>query len=328
MNTDKYNVAVVNCPDYSPDRLITALQKVFHLIGDNSINISKSDTVLIKPNFIMANKVHTPAVTNPQLILALAALLRNHTAKIMIGDSPAWGDTQTCINAMNIADQLKKLDVRVVPFKTGRKIKVRDASVTIARHALEADKIINLPKLKAHQQLGATFAVKNMFGCVVGKEKALWHFKRGSNCLSFCEMLIGIYEHLAPALNIIDAVTAMQGPGPLNGTPKQIGAIIAARDPIACELACCKITGIDPSSLPIIKTAENIKFGCTNPDKINLIGDDIKQLCCCDFEKPNIIPLNFTLPRIIKSVCKQALILTKNFLKEIQKKLTLKKSAT
>ena len=87
-----------------------------------------------------------------------------------------------------------------------------------------ADVIINLPKFKSHQQLKATFAVKNMFGCVSGKRKALWHFRKGGSVDDFCELLIDIYRFLNPVLTIIDAVTAMDGPGPINGKARALGS--------------------------------------------------------------------------------------------------------
>lgn len=68
----------------------------------------------------------------------------------------------------------------------------------------EADRIVNLPKFKTHQQLTATFAVKNMFGCVCGKEKAFWHFAKGHSLEEFSRLLIGIYQLLSPCLTIAD----------------------------------------------------------------------------------------------------------------------------
>ena len=88
------------------------------------------------------------------------------------------------------------------------RIGASDTKVGISSIALDADVIISLAKLKTHQQLVATFAVKNMFGCVSGKRKAFWHFAKGKNADDFCQLLIDIYKFLNPALTIIDAVMA------------------------------------------------------------------------------------------------------------------------
>src|SRR4030042_6623313 len=112
-----------------------------------------------------------------------------------------------------------------------------------------------MPKFKTLQQRVATFAVKNMFGCVSGKRKALWHFAKGKNADEFCELLIEIYKFLNPALTIIDAVTIMDGPGPIRGRARPLGWIIGGTDPVACEMVCCKLVNLNPEDIPIISTA-------------------------------------------------------------------------
>jgi uncharacterized protein (DUF362 family) len=154
-----------------------------------------------------------------------------------------------------------------------------------------------------------------MFGCTPGKEKAVWHFARGKDPEAFSRMLIGIYRKVTPILNIIDGIIAMQGAGPLNGTPKHLGLIAAGQDPIACEYLCCKLTGIDPASLPILTTAKLMDFGIHNLDQVEILGDPVSDLICTDFEQPERIPIHFPLPRIIKSVTKQIFIKAKAGLK-------------
>ena len=191
------------------------------------------------------------------------------------------------------------------------------AVVGISSIALDADVIINLPKFKTHQQLVATFAAKNMFGCVSGKQKALWHFRRGRKAEDFCELLIEIYKFLNPALTIIDAVTAMDGRGPIRGRARPLGWLIGGTDPIACETICCRLVNIKPQDLPMIKTARQMEFGCSDPDKIEILGDDFSETVCTDFELAKSIPLRFSLPHVCKSICKQILLLAKSAVKRI-----------
>ncbi|MHC4510599.1 MAG: DUF362 domain-containing protein, partial [Planctomycetota bacterium] len=185
--------------------------------------------------------------------------------------------------------------------------------------ALDADVIINLPKFKAHQQLMATFAVKNMFGCVAGKRKALWHFTRGGNADDFCELLIDIFRFLNPALTLIDAITVMDGPGPIRGRSRPLGWLIGGTDPIACETICSILAGIEPQNLPIIRTARQSGFGCSEPVRINLAGDDYSKSICTDFQLPELIPIRFSLLHVCKSICKQMLLLGKAAVKRPKK---------
>jgi len=196
-------------------------------------------------------------------------------------------------------------------------IGTKNIKVGISSVALDADVIINLPKFKSHQQMVATFAVKNMFGCVSGKRKALWHFKKGGNAQDFCELLIDIFKLLNPAFTIIDAVIAMDGRGPIRGRARSLGWLIGGTDPIACETICAKLIGIEPKTVPIIKTARQIGFGCSDIAKIDIAGDDFPQNICTDFQPPKMVPIRFSLLHVCKSICKQILLLTKASIKKL-----------
>jgi len=176
---------------------------------------------------------------------------------------------------------------------------------------LEADAIINLPKFKAHQQLTATFAVKNMFGCVSGKKKALWHFKKGADATEFCELLIGIYRYLAPAVTIIDGIVAMEGQGPIRGPSKPLGWLVGGTDPIACEVTCCRLIDLAPEQVPIIRTAQQIDFGCADLGKIEFAGDGLPDTVCTDFQMPYLGPIKFSLVHVCRSIARQILLLAR-----------------
>jgi uncharacterized protein (DUF362 family) len=140
---------------------------------------------------------------------------------------------------------------------------------------------------------------------------------KGRHQDEFCKLLIEIFEHLNPALTIIDAVTAMDGPGPIRGRARPLGWLIGGTDPIACETICAKLVNIEPEDMPIIKTAKQISFGCSDPAKITIAGDDFSQSICTDFKLPELIPIRFSLLHVCKSICKQVLLLTKSTAKKL-----------
>lgn len=308
--TDK--VAVVKAETYAPEIIAPAIEKVFSLLGGVEKFVTPGDRVLIKPNLIAPRPKESAAQTDPSVILETARVLKDMGAKPFIADSPAWKNTQACLKMLGLEESLKKLGVPIRQLNNPKRMKLAGSSVAISGVALEADKIINVPKLKAHQQMAATFAVKNIFGCVPGKEKAFWHFARGKSHHDFCEMLLEIYKLLNPAITIIDAVIAMEGMGPLSGTPRKLGCLVASDDPIACELVCAKLIGMKPQELPIVNSAKKIGFGCSCEDQIEIVGDDLDRLKCPDFKRATLTPLRFSLPRICKSVAKQLFFLAKD----------------
>ena len=311
-------VTAIRCTDYAEPGIAEAIKKQFELLGGLEKFVSRGDSVLLKPNFITPRSRRHAAQTDPSVILETARLLKDFGAKPFVGDSPAWGNLRDCIEKLKLKEPLEKLGVPAKQLNAPKKCRIgRDnTNIGISSVALDADVIINLPKFKTHQQLTVTFAVKNMFGCVTGKHKALWHFRKGENVDDFCEMLIEIYRHLNPALTIVDAVVAMDGPGPIRGRARPLGWLIAGTDPIACEIVCSQLVDIDPHTLPIVKTAAQMNFGCRDPEKIELLGDDLSDDICTDFVLPEIVPLRFSLPHVCRSICKQIIFLAKSALKK------------
>jgi uncharacterized protein (DUF362 family) len=311
---NKAKVSLVRCPDYDGQAVRSAILRHFELQGGIEKFISKGDSVLIKPNMIAPRPSQCATQTDPAVIIELAKILIDYGAKPFVADSPAWANTAACAEAIGIVEPLKRLGVRIRQLgrPVNRVLEHSGAKIGISSISLDADKIINLPKLKTHQQLVATIAVKNMFGCVSGKAKAIWHYKKGATFDDFCTMLIDIYKLLNPAITIIDAVVAMEGPGPIRGNPKKLGWLVASVDPIAAEVVCCDLIRISPNDLPIIKTAERLGFGCTDKQSIEVVGDSFAADGCIRLEPAELTPLVFSPVRIVKSIIRQIFLLVKS----------------
>ncbi|MBN1393198.1 MAG: DUF362 domain-containing protein [Sedimentisphaerales bacterium] len=310
-------VTLTRCNDYSQTEIAEAIARKFQLLGGLDKFVTRGDSILLKPNFIAPRSRRCATQTDPAVLLEVARILKDFGAKPFIGDSPAWSNVFACIRALKLEEPLKKLSVPVKQLNKPKKCRIgaKNIEVGISSIALDADAIINMPKFKTHQQLVTTFAVKNMFGCVSGKRKAFWHFSKGKNAGEFCELLIEIYKFLNPALTIIDAVTVMDGPGPIRGRARPLGYILGGTDPFALEVICSKLVNISPENLPIIKTAKKMGLSCPNEDDIKILGDSLPQNPCTDFELPRLIPIRFSLPHVCKSICKQIFLLAKSAIK-------------
>ena len=315
----KAEVALIRCWDYSPERIADCLKIQFDLLGGLDKFISGGDSVLLKPNFIAPRRRSRAVQTDPEVILQLARLLKDLGAKPFVGDSPAWGDVFGCVKALELEEPLKRLGVPVKQLDRPTKCRLGSSGINvgISTAALEADKIINLAKFKTHQQLVATFAVKNMFGCVSGKRKALWHFRRGGSDYDFCKMLIEIYKFLSPVVTIIDAVVAMEGTGPIRGRARPLGWLIGGVDPIACEIICGELINLAPDRLPIIRTAGQLGFGTADLGQIEVLGDDYKDFVCTNFTPAEPTPLRFSLLHVCKSLSRQMVLLVKSAINKI-----------
>ena len=306
-------VSLTRLTDYDDARVAAALSRHIELLGGLDRFVKPGDSVLLKPNFIAPRSRRHAAQTHPAVLLALASLLKDYGARPFVADSPAWSNVRTCVKALRLDEPLDRLGVPVFQLDNPRWLRLEklDVKVGLSARALDVDVIINLPKFKSHQQLVATFAVKNMFGCVSGKHKALWHFRKGRDPLDFCTLLIEIYKTLAPALTIIDGVLAMDGQGPIHGRTRPLGWLIGGTDPIACERICCKLIGFEPDDLPMLRAAKAVGYGCPDLESLDLLGDPPPEAPCRDFQPARLTPLRFSLPHVCRSVARQAVLLLK-----------------
>ena len=305
-------VALTRCRTYDPDTVAEAIARQFDLLGGLGRFVKPGDQVLLKPNFI-APRSHRqgPTQTHPEVILATARLLKDFGARPFVADSPAWANTAACARALELTEPLAKLGVPIRELDEPRKCRLGPGKprVKLSAVALEADVVINLPKFKAHQQLVTTFAVKNLFGTVCGKRKAIWHFKKGDDVTAFCTLLIDIYRYVAPVVTIIDGIVAMEGQGPLRGPSKPLGWLIGGTDPIACETVCCHLIDVEPEQIPIIRTARALDFGCADLEQIAVAGDGLPDEPCTDFVMPIMAPIKFSFSHVCRSMVRQVLML-------------------
>ena len=110
----------------------------------------------------------------------------------------------------------------------------------LPKELLEAECVISLSKMKTHALERITGAVKNSYGFVYGKNKAIGHTKYPS-ADSFARMLIDLNQYVKPRFYIMDGITAMEGNGPGSGDPVAMNLILMSTDPVALDLSLIHI---------------------------------------------------------------------------------------
>ena len=225
--------------------------------------IQSGARVLIKPNWLIAAKPEKAILTHPLVVKAAVEYVLAKNARVLIADSPAVGSVKRIYKLGGYAKALAGLDVEWKEFQTSTLLDIGEpfGKIQIAADALEADVVINLPKLKTHTQMLLTLGVKNMFGCIVGFRKPEWHLRSGIDRDAFARLLVQIYRALNPTITIVDGILAMEGQGPgKSGSPRYLGALIASDDAIAGDLAICNFLNVDPRHLPTHRAA--LHLGC------------------------------------------------------------------
>ncbi|MBW2740366.1 MAG: DUF362 domain-containing protein, partial [Deltaproteobacteria bacterium] len=165
------------------------------------------------------------------------------------------------------------------------------------------DKIINIPKFKAHSQMLFSGAVKNLFGLVSGKVKAWRHFKAHASHEKFSLMVLAIYEQVRPCFTIVDAIDIMEKKGPRGGPVRRAGLLFAGVNCISIDSVICDVFNINPHRVPLLKTAREYGInGCKLSD-IQIEGDDVSDIRSEKYLFPKKLnDISFSFPRVVKSI--------------------------
>jgi uncharacterized protein (DUF362 family) len=262
------------------------IDQLLEPLGGMDRFVNKGDRVLLKVNLLSAKDPQKAVTTHPEFIRAVARAVRRSGGHPYIGDSPGGTFSKralrkaykkTGLEAMayeegiplNYDTSTRRLDI---PY--GRRLK----SSPFCRFALDADKIIALPKLKTHSFQYMTLACKNMYGIIPGLTKAKYHARFPRKDF-FADILLDILLRAKPRLFILDGILAMQGQGPGSGDPVELGCVLASTAPVAMDMAVCEIIGVEPVGIPVLRMAkvrglwpERIDYPLLKPENVAAKG--------------------------------------------------------
>ena len=286
-------VSLVKCNDYNYKEVKNALLKSFNHLGGVKKHIKKGMNIALKPNLLMPCNPNSAATTDPVIVHALADLIIKEGAHVSIVESPGGpyikSSLKNVYKTCGIETVSQKTDITLNYNLDVEEIKIPEGQVLkkieIIKPLLDADLVINLPKLKTHGQMTYTGAVKNMFGAVPGAKKAEYHF-RMSQYDYFANALIDIFLSVKPRLSIMDAIIGMDGNGPSAGNPKKLGFIAASENAFDLDLICLHLVGIKPDSVPMTKQAMERGLCSSDIKQIELCGEELKNLKITGFDVP------------------------------------------
>ena len=249
------------------------------------------------------------------MVYCVAKLVQEAGGQPFLGDSPAFGSAYGVAKANGLLQWAQKLDLPIVELH-GKRYKLDRQEVTfdnllLSKEAMDADVVINLPKVKSHVQLTLTLGVKNLFGCVPGKMKAWWHMEAGKDCQRFAQMLVETAQAIDPDLTIVDGIMGHEGNGPSGGEPRQLGVLGASQNVYALDRAMVDVLQVNPSQVPTVAASQRLGL-C--PRDIEFVLQSPAELCIDDWQLPEtLMPIDFGMPRVMKSTFKHLYI---RFIKE------------
>ncbi len=303
-------VSLQSLSDYNPTRVQQALQLLLEPLGGIACYVKAGQNVLIKPNLLAGKSPEKAVTTHPEIVRQVILLAQSAGGIVSVGDSPGLGKPESVARKCGILDVIEETGARFAPFEESVPISLEAGtfhSLEVAREALQADVIINLPKLKTHQMMGYTGAVKNLFGLVVGMRKARLHLQAGTDKAFFALMLLELAERFKPALSIMDAVVGMQGNGPGNGDPIQLGALLASPHTLALDTVAAAMVNLQEHQVWTQRIAMQTGRLGASLHEVELHGVPLATLKTTRFRPATSADINFGLPTPVKNLLKNAI---------------------
>ena len=268
-------VAVLHAEQYSQelDRILAAGLRMF------PIDV-RGKRVVLKPNLVdyaLGNAINT----HPLLVLAAAESFRRLGAKsVIVAEGPGHQrDTQLVLSQSGYQQSLRDEKIRFVDLNRDELIRtplrasyMGMKSLWLPRTVVEADFLVSMPKIKAHHWAGVTLSMKNMFGIVPGARygwpKNILHWK------GIQQSILDLCATVPVQFVIADGIIAMEGNGPLNGTPRSLRKIVLGDDPVATDATCARLMGFEPGRIAHIREASRF-LGNASPALIDQLGETV-----------------------------------------------------
>ncbi len=284
----KTKVSIVKVADYISEEVSEGLKKSLALIGGLEKIIKPHSKVFVKINLLSpSSPPERGVVTHPVFTQEILRLLKEFDLEITVGDD-IFSRNQDGFIKTGYRQVCEELGVRLVNLKEMgfREIDCKGQILRktyISPLVLEADCILNLPKLKTHSFTVFTGAVKNMFGIIPHGLRLDYH----RNCIRndvFSQMLVDLFSCAPPQLTIMDGITAMEGEGPSAGNVRKVGLIFASQDSVAVDAVATKIVGFYPLNIYTTLHAHERGLGVGAIENIEIVGESLRDVQLKDFK--------------------------------------------
>lgn len=236
--------------------------------------------VVLKPNLV--DYAPGEAInTHPVLVRAAAESFRRMGAKsVIVAEGPGHQrDTQWVLLQSGYQQSLRDDEIQFIDLNRDLLIRtslragcMRMNDLWLPRTVLATDFLVSMPKIKTHHWAGVTLSMKNMFGIVPGMRygwpKNILHWR------GIQESILDLCATVPIQFVIADGIVAMEGNGPLNGTPRALGKIVLADDAVAADATCARLMGFNPGQVEHIRQGSQF-LGNAAPALIDQVGETV-----------------------------------------------------
>jgi uncharacterized protein (DUF362 family) len=281
-NSKKSIVAIAHTGEKhrSPERVLEVVREAIDLIGGMSKFVKAGQIVLIKPNLTVFYGAEEGCTTDPLVVGALIRLAKEAGAgRVIVGESSGeFFDSIQCMRITGVAAVAEKEGAETIDLGSdstaNRNVKLASGEI-VPRPApvLDADVIINVPKAKTHHYEPVSGALKNWMGTCNQNWRQIHHGDDDS-----IARFVEVMAHRKPDLNVVDALIAGEGDGPIANQPHWCGCILASVDPVAIDVSIARLLSQEKSKITFKYAAEAEQQGLGTQTNIEYVGRQIDEV--------------------------------------------------
>ncbi len=237
-------------------------------IDDLNYDFGGVKNVVIKPNLCYYWNASTGETTDSRVVSSVIKYVQEKIGEkvnISVAEADASAmKTKYAFKILGYDELCRKSNVALKNLSEGniveKTVTVGGNEVTLPfnEDLLNADLIINVPKLKTHNFIGVTCAMKNIFGAISKPRKYSYH----SNIVN---VIVAANKIVKSNIVVVDGLICR------GKCPKKLGAIIASDNPLTNDFVASKIMSFNPKKVPYLALAAKEKIG--EAEDINIIED-------------------------------------------------------
>lgn len=270
-------VSIYRAPAYS-DSLYDLVRR---LIAEHRLDV-RGKRVVLKPNLVEFDP-NAAINTHPMLVhAALEGFRAAGAADVRIAEGP--GHRRVTLDLADAAGYFSTiprfeslftdLNLDELTHVTLARPQSKLSSLYLPNSVLGCDLLVSMPKMKTHHWAGATLSMKNLFGVVPGGVYG-WP-KNVLHWAGIDETIADLHALFPRAFSIVDGIAGMEGNGPIQGTARAAGVVVAGADPVAVDATCCRIMRLDPLRIGYLRlTAAEEQL---RADRIPQAGESIASV--------------------------------------------------
>ena len=267
------NVSVMKTQIHDEDSIRRNVKNAIDLVGGMQSVVKPGDSVIIKPNFGGPRSSSDGATTDLTMLQEIVEEVADRQATAVIAEGPfRQYDTRVVFKKVGVDRLANNLGVELIDLNDSESVEVTVPRgkalkrIKIAKRVLDADALINVPKMKTHHITKVTLGMKNLKGILPGEQKQQSHIH------GIHQAIVDINKTIAPDLTVVDGIIAMEGVGPAFGDPVDLGVIVAGKNVVDVDNVCCEIMGINPLHVEHLRIAAEEGLGSA---EVQVVGEPV-----------------------------------------------------